>query len=240
MMMTMATTTPNFSATRHAQSPSHIATRRIVLSSSNGQGGNITIESPRTAASSVVPRRCRPSAPRKLPPQHRPGLVGASRKGKWSHVHVQGLATLYEVILAKALSGEICSEDRRIFYAGTGSDNFLTTAKAIGKAGFDLGALAYRPSQSLPRSRRLHRKFSRDKHSRRKSILHPKPSYPPMFHDISDGGRSSQRRIRDTANQPYNIEGTGEFGLAEVENGSDMVQSYNLSGSQEQPFLRGS
>ncbi|KAF4775420.1 NAD dependent epimerase/dehydratase [Colletotrichum scovillei] len=62
--------------------------------------------------------------------------------GRWSHVHVQDLAALYEVILAKALSGEIPSNDRRIFFAETGSSSFLQTAKAIGKAGFALGALA--------------------------------------------------------------------------------------------------
>ncbi|KXH43254.1 NAD dependent epimerase/dehydratase [Colletotrichum nymphaeae SA-01] len=62
--------------------------------------------------------------------------------GRWSHVHVQDLAALYEVILAKALSEEIPSDDRRIFFAETGSSSFLQTAKAIGKAGFALGALA--------------------------------------------------------------------------------------------------
>ncbi|VUC25689.1 unnamed protein product [Clonostachys rosea] len=60
--------------------------------------------------------------------------------GRWSHVHVQDLAALYEVILAKALIGEI-SRDRRIFFAETGRSSFLDVAKSIGKVGKELGVL---------------------------------------------------------------------------------------------------
>ncbi|KAH7208539.1 hypothetical protein DER44DRAFT_720344 [Fusarium oxysporum] len=60
--------------------------------------------------------------------------------GRWSHVHVQDLAALYEVILAKALIGGI-SRDRRIFFAETGHSSFLDVAKSIGKVGHELGVL---------------------------------------------------------------------------------------------------
>ncbi|KAM5347451.1 hypothetical protein ACJ41O_010456 [Fusarium nematophilum] len=61
--------------------------------------------------------------------------------GRWSHVHVEDLATLYEVVAAKALAGEIPTGDRGIFFAETGRSSFVDVAKNIGKAGFELGAL---------------------------------------------------------------------------------------------------
>ncbi|KAJ3541561.1 hypothetical protein NM208_g4554 [Fusarium decemcellulare] len=70
--------------------------------------------------------------------------------GRWSHVHVQDLAALYEVVLAKALSGNLSSEGRRIFFAETGSSSFLEVAKAIGKAGLELGVLASDEPVSVP------------------------------------------------------------------------------------------
>ncbi|KAH7120629.1 hypothetical protein EDB81DRAFT_666991 [Dactylonectria macrodidyma] len=61
--------------------------------------------------------------------------------GRWSHVHVEDLAALYEVILAKALVGEIPSGEQGIYFAETGRSSFADVANRIAKVGYELGVL---------------------------------------------------------------------------------------------------
>lgn len=69
--------------------------------------------------------------------------------GRWSHVHVEDLAALYETVLARAITGKISSQDRAIFFAETGSSSFAEVADNIGRAGSKLGALKTAKASSM-------------------------------------------------------------------------------------------
>ncbi|KAE9580179.1 hypotheticall protein [Colletotrichum fructicola] len=61
--------------------------------------------------------------------------------GRWSYVHVEDLAALYETVVASAIAGKISPHDRAIFFAEIGSSSFAEIADNIGRAGLKLGAL---------------------------------------------------------------------------------------------------
>ncbi|KAF4911877.1 hypotheticall protein [Colletotrichum viniferum] len=69
--------------------------------------------------------------------------------GRWSHVHVEDLAALYETVLARAIAGKISSQDRAIFFAETESRSFAEMADNIGRAGSELGALKTAKASSM-------------------------------------------------------------------------------------------
>jgi nucleoside-diphosphate-sugar epimerase len=63
-------------------------------------------------------------------------------KAEWGHTHIENLAALYEVVVAKLLAGEdIPSGERGIYFAATGQHTWRQFAEASGRAGHELGAL---------------------------------------------------------------------------------------------------
>ncbi|KAF4820098.1 hypotheticall protein [Colletotrichum siamense] len=69
--------------------------------------------------------------------------------GRWSHVHVEDLAALYETVVASAIAGKISPHDRAIFFAEIGSSSFAKIADNIGRAGLKLGALKTAKASSM-------------------------------------------------------------------------------------------
>jgi nucleoside-diphosphate-sugar epimerase len=62
--------------------------------------------------------------------------------GVWDHVHIEDLVDLYEIMLAKILAREtIDSGERGFYFNDAGRHSWLEVAQAIGKAGYELGAL---------------------------------------------------------------------------------------------------
>ncbi|OIW25341.1 NAD dependent epimerase/dehydratase [Coniochaeta ligniaria NRRL 30616] len=62
--------------------------------------------------------------------------------GVWDHVHIADLVDLYEIMLAKVLAGENIGSGREGFYFNSvGRHSWFGVAQAIGKVGYELGAL---------------------------------------------------------------------------------------------------
>ncbi|RSL81414.1 hypothetical protein CEP51_005868 [Fusarium floridanum] len=69
------------------------------------------------------------------------GYVG-NGSGEWDHVHVLDLAALYELLLAKIVSGvEIPSGKAGIFFSAAGRHSWRALANSIATAGVKLGLL---------------------------------------------------------------------------------------------------
>ena len=62
--------------------------------------------------------------------------------GVWDYVHIADLATLYEIVTAKAIKNEPLPDgERGIFFTGTGRFAWKELSQGIADAGFKLGAL---------------------------------------------------------------------------------------------------
>lgn len=64
--------------------------------------------------------------------------------GVWSHIHVEDLALLYEIILQKAvlLNEDIPQGKRGIYFATSGDASWLSIAESIGIYGAETGKLS--------------------------------------------------------------------------------------------------
>ncbi|KAH6627220.1 hypothetical protein B0J18DRAFT_489965 [Chaetomium sp. MPI-SDFR-AT-0129] len=68
--------------------------------------------------------------------------VGPDGAGEWDHVHIEDLAALYELLLGKVLAGEdLATGEKGLYFSAAGKHSFKAVAEAVGKAGYELGAL---------------------------------------------------------------------------------------------------
>ncbi|RSL47751.1 hypothetical protein CEP54_013248 [Fusarium duplospermum] len=80
------------------------------------------------------------------------GYVGYVGKGseEWDHVHVLDLAALYELLLAKIVSGvEVPSGKAGIFFSAAGRHSWRALANSIATAGFKLGILKSNKAEEI-------------------------------------------------------------------------------------------
>lgn len=73
---------------------------------------------------------------------HGQSIVIGEGKEEWDHIHVQDLADMYGLMLARIVEGkDVPSAEKGIFFSETGSHTWMDVARGVGEAGFKLGAL---------------------------------------------------------------------------------------------------
>lgn len=68
--------------------------------------------------------------------------VGSDGAEEWDHTHIEDLAALYELLVGKVLAGEkVPTGEKGVYFSAAGKHSWKQFAEAVGKAGFELGAL---------------------------------------------------------------------------------------------------